>query len=432
MTNSKGTIARDLGSKLLFFYVEKISMKMYHHFMIIVSRKNFYRFISVIFLMVKFWSQPGIADAQTSIDNTFHLIEVIYQFERFVEDTMQKGQLPGLAVAIVKDNRIIYLNGFGVREIGRSDPIDIHTIFRLASVSKGFAGVLTGILVDQNKLNWDDRVCKYLPNFSLNDSRNTKNLTIRHLLNHTTGLPQHTFTDLVEDNMPFEEIVSRLNTVPVIAPVGKIYSYQNVVYSLIGEVVKSATGSDYKTLVTELIFESLDMTDASLGKEAFLSSANRALPHVRRNGGWATLEAKETYYNVLPAAGVNASIYDMAQWLRALMGGASDVISPYTIQEVTMPSIKTPRERWKHRWHEQVRDASYGLGWRIYDYAGHKLVYHGGWIQGYRAEVGFMPDQKIGIAVLMNFESLVAIEFLPTFFDLYLNLSGNDSLGAAN
>ncbi len=398
----------------------------------IAFRKNFYRIFFVIILIVKFWSQPGVVDAQTSIDNTFHLIEVIYQFERFVEDTMQRAQLPGLAVAIVKDNRITYLNGFGVKAIGRSEPVDIHTIFRLASVSKGFAGVLTGILVDQGKLKWDDHVCQYVPNFSLKDSRNTKNLTIRNLLNHTSGLPQHTFTDLVEENMPFEEIISKLNTVPVIAPVGKIYSYQNVVYSLIGEVVKSATGSDYKELVTQLILVPLDMTDASLGKEGFLSSTNRAMPHVRRNGGWTTIDLKETYYNVLPAAGVNASIYDMAQWLRGMMGGAPDVISPCTIQEVTTPSIKTPHERWKHRWHEQLRDASYGLGWRIYDYAGNKLVYHGGWIQGYRTEVGFMPDQKIGVAVLMNFESPVAIEFLPTFFDLYLHVSANDTLGATN
>lgn len=398
----------------------------------LVTNKKIYRSLVVLILAVKFWSQAGIANAQSSMDNSFHLIEVIYQFERFVEDTMQRGQLPGLAVAIVNDNRIIYLNGFGVREVGRSDPVDIHTIFRLASVSKGFAGVLTGILVDQGKLNWDDKVIQYVPNFSLKDSRNTKNLTIRHLLNHTSGLPQHTYTDLVEDNRPLAEMVSRLNTVPVIAPVGKIYSYQNVIYSLISEVVKSATGSDYQELVPQLIFEPLDMTDASLGKEAFIASTDRALPHVRRNGGWSTSEVKETYYNVLPAAGVNASIYDMAQWLRGMMGGAPEVISPLTLEEVTAPSIKTPRERWKHRWNGQTREAYYGLGWRIYDYAGHKLVYHGGWIQGYRAEVGFMPAQKIGIAVLMNFESPVAIEFLPTFFDLYLNLSPSDSLGAAN
>ena len=208
----------------------------------IALEKKFYRILVVIILAVTFWSQPGVVGAQTSINNTFDLIEVIYQFERFVEDTMQKGQLPGLAVAIVKDSRIIYLNGFGVKEIGRSDPVDIHTIFRLASVSKGFAGVLTGILVDQGKLNWNDCVYQYVPNFSLKDSRNTKNLTIRHLLNHTSGLPQHTFTDLVEENMPFAEIVSKLNSVPVIAPVGKIYSYQNVVYSLIGR--KSSKGKN--------------------------------------------------------------------------------------------------------------------------------------------------------------------------------------------
>jgi len=391
-------------------------------------RRNLYKIFIVVIVFVRWWSQPDVVAAQIEFDKSLHLIKVINQFERFVQDTMQKRQLPGLAVAIVKDNQIIYLSGFGVKEVGGSDPIDIHTIFRLASVSKGFASVLTGILVDQGKLNWDDKVIQYLPNFALKDPKSTRNLTIRQLLNHTSGLPQHTYTDLVEQNRSFAEIANQLSTVSVIAPVGKIYSYQNVIYSLIGEVVRSATGADYQELVSQLIFEPLDMTDASLGKEGFIASTNRAMPHVQRNGGWISSEVKDTYYNVLPAAGVNASIYDLAQWLRAMMGGAPQLISNHTIQEVTTASIKSPRERWKHRWRDQVRDAYYGLGWRIYDYAGHKLVYHGGWIQGYRAEVGFMPEQKIGIAVLMNFESLVSIEFLPTFFDRYLNLSVDDSL----
>ncbi len=376
--------------------------------------------------------QPNPATAQWRFDQSLHLIDAINRFETFVLDTMQRRQLPGLAVAIVRGNQIVYLNSFGVKEVGNPDPIDIHTIFRLASVSKGFASVLTGVLVQQGLLHWDDKVTKYLPNFRLHDAKNTQNLTIRHLLNHTTGLPQHTYTDLVEQNLTFPEMVSRLSAVPLIAPVGKIYTYQNVIYSLIGDVVQSATGRPYQELVAELIFEPLGMVDASLGKDGFLSSNNRALPHIQRNGGWITAPFREAYYNVLPAAGVNASIYDMAQWLRAMLGAAPHAISLETIQEVTTPSIRSPRERWKHRWREQVRDAHYGLGWRIYDYAGHKLVYHGGWIQGYRAEIGFMPDQKIGIAVLMNFESLVAIEFLPTFFDIYLNLYSSEATEPAN
>lgn len=376
--------------------------------------------------------QNNFVFAQWRFDQSVHLIDAINRFENFVLDTMQRRQLPGLAVAIVKGNQIVYLNGFGVKELGSSDPIDIHTIFRLASVSKGFASVLTGVLVDHGVLHWDDKVVKYLPNFRLYDAKNTQNLTIRHLLSHTTGLPQHTYSDLVEQNLALSDMIDRLSSVPLIAPVGKIYTYQNVIYSLIGEVVQAATGKSYQDLVAELIFEPLGMVDASVGKDGFLSSTNRALPHIQRNGGWITAPVRDAYYNVLPAAGVNASIYDMAQWLRAMLGGVPHAVSQQTIQEVTTPWIRSPRERWKHRWRDQVRDAHYGLGWRIYDYAGHKLVYHGGWIQGYRAEIGFMPDQKIGIAVLMNFESLVAIEFLPTFFDIYLNLTSSEEAGFAN
>ncbi len=394
------------------------------------------RFQLIVFIVIVGGCSPLFqtdrAGAQWRFNQSVHLINAISRFETFVLDTMQRRQLPGLAIAIVKGNQIVYLNSFGVKEVGSPDPIDIHTIFRLASVSKGFASVLTGVLVDQGVLHWDDKVVKYLPNFRLHDAKNTQNLTIRHLLNHTTGLPQHTYTDLVEANLPLSEMINRLSSVPLIAPVGKLYSYQNVVYSLIGDVVQAATGRTYENLVAELLFEPLGMVDASLGKDALLSSNNRALPHIQRNGGWITAPIRDAYYNVPPAAGVNASIYDMAQWLRAMMGNFPQVVSEQTIREVTTPSIRSPRERWKHRWRDQVRDAYYGLGWRIYDYTGHKLVYHGGWIQGYRAEIGFMPEQKIGIAVLMNFESLVAIEFLPTFFDIYLNLNASNAAGAAN
>ncbi len=379
-----------------------------------------------------FYDHYNFIFAQIHSDSTSHLIDVINRFEAFFIETLEEEEAPGAAVAIVKDDKIVYLNSFGVREIGRQEKVDIHTVFRLASVSKGFASVLTGLLVEEGILKWQDRVIKYVPNFSLKNLYSTRNLTIRHILSHTSGLPQHTYTDLLEENMPFDEILKKLNKVSLIGPVGRYYSYQNVLYSLISNIIKAATGRTYKELLTERIFEPLDMDDASLGRESFVASPNHAMPHVRRSFELMVTEVKPSFYKVLPSAGVNASILDMARWLRAMMGGVPEIISPDIIQNLTIPLIKTPPEMRKYRWRDRLRDAHYGLGWRIYDYAGTRIIYHGGWVEGFRAEIGFIPEQKIGIVVLLNCESMVANLLLPTFFDMYLSLHEVDSTQVNN
>ncbi|MDZ7318402.1 MAG: beta-lactamase family protein [candidate division KSB1 bacterium] len=361
------------------------------------------------------------------LDGQPNLIEVVTQFEKFVQDTMAQCNAPGAAVAVVKDDRIIYLKGFGVREIGKAEAVDIHTVFRLGSVSKGFAAVLTGVLVQDGILNWDDKIVDYCPDFSLKNAQSTQNLTIRHILSHTTGLPAHTFTDRVEAEVPFEDIVKQLREVQVISPVGKIYAYQNVAFSLIGEVVWAATGQTYQTLIEQRLFEPLGMTDASVGREAFMAASNRAMPHVHRYSGWTVAEIKNAYYAIPPAAGINASILDMAKWLRAVMGSAPQVISQATIREITAPVVRTPQERRRHRWGELLNEAYYGLGWRIFDYGGKKLVYHGGWVSGYRSEIGFIQEDRIGVVVLMNFENVISSYFLPKFFELYSNLISAES-----
>lgn len=378
------------------------------------------------------FSQTNLIFAEVNSESSSSIVDVINRFDIFFLQKLVEDDVPGAAVAIVKDDQIIYINTYGVREVGQPEKVDLHTAFRLASVSKGFASVLTGILAKDGILNWDDKVIKYLPRFALKNPWETKNLTIKNLLSHTSGLPAHTYTNLLDEDLPLGDIYQKLKDISLITPVGKVYSYQNVLYGLISDIVKSATGREYAQLVTDHIFQPLGMYDASLGKETFTDFNNCASPHTQQGFGWAATEVKQGYYNVLPAAGVNASILDMARWLRAMMGGAPETIAPEVIQQVTSPIIKTPHEKYKHRWRDHLRDAHYALGWRIYDYAGTTIVYHGGWVQGFRAEMGFIPEEKIGIVVLLNCESMVANLFLPTFFDMYLNLAEPDSTRCSN
>lgn len=382
--------------------------------------KDYTKYLIIVLL---FQSPSNITIAnKTNHHQSAHLNFVLADFDRVVRHTLEEWDLPGVAVAIVHNDSIVFMKGYGVRRMGQPELIDTHTVFRIASLSKGFASLLTGLLVQENVLHWDDRVIQYLPNFSSKEPDNTQNLTIHHILSHTSGLVPHAFDNLIEANVSYINIIKELKEVSVVDSVGKQYGYQNVVYSLIGDIIESATGKKYEDLIHERLFEPLGMRDASIGWGPLIAEPNRASPHIRRSYQWTPVLDKKAYYSVLPAAGVNASICDMAQWLRAQMGGMSQVIPPEILTTIQTPVIRTRGEMRRYYWNGRLRGAHYGMGWRIFDYAGHTMITHSGGIRGYLAQLAFIPEQDIGIVVLYNSKR---IDFLlPTFFDMFLKLDG--------
>ncbi|MFQ5676145.1 MAG: serine hydrolase domain-containing protein [bacterium] len=363
------------------------------------------------------------AHATENADSTLsHFKRTAKAFEIFVHEAVDAGRVPGAAIAIVNPNYGAFVKGLGVRTIGHPEPIDTHTVFRIASVSKGFAAVLTGILVEEGRLNWNDRVLRYLPDFSLTDSCNTQKSMIRHILSHTTGVQEHAFTTLLDGNVSYKKIVKELDRASIVCEVGECFAYQNVVYSLIGDILKAATGQSYEWLLADRIFEPLGMRDASVGWQAIKSQKNRATPHVRASHRWIPTRIRKTYYSVPPAAGVNASIADMARWLTALLGGFPQIISIRTLIDISEQVIITSKGKRYYRIWKNLRKAWYGLGWRVLDYAGTKVVYHGGYVRGYRAEIAFVPEYHVGVVILMNAGSRFANICVPTFLDLYLQL----------
>ena len=359
---------------------------------------------------------------EKTVKDTSWIGNVAKHYDEFVDTTLSQESAPGAAVVIVKGNRIVLLKGYGVRKAFTRDSVNIHTVFRLGSVSKGFASVLTGILVQDSALRWDDSVLKYLPNLPLKDTLNSRGMRICHVLSHTTGLPMHTFTNLLDDDVPYGDIVGQLDQVNMIAPPGTVYSYQNVIYSVIADIVDAATGKSYKKLVKQRIFKPAGMKDASLSYEAMKDNDNVAYPHVRYGGEWKPTSLNDRYYSVLPAAGVNASISDMAAWLQVLLGEKPDIISDSTLQTIYKPFIRTPiKARYRRHWKNHLDKLYYGMGWRIFEYNGHKIVYHGGYVKGYRAEIGFDPDKKVGICVLFNSTVGLTNNCVPAFFDMYYN-----------
>jgi beta-lactamase class C len=344
----------------------------------------------------------------------------VNDFVNYVNQNINDSATPGAAVALVKDDSIILCKGFGVKQVGTNDSIKEHTIFRIASVSKGFASVLAGIMVQEGKLNWDDKVLKYLPDFELKDKKNTEQLSVRHILSQTTGLPKHTYTDMIECNVGYEKLRNKLRDVSLAAPVGTIYSYQNVIYSVIGEILEKISGKDYETLMKEKVFLPLGMLDASASFNEFEQSSDHAYPHIRTRKGIIQTKNTPEYYSYLPAAGVNASINDMAKWMLALMGHRPDILSQGTLKEIFTPQVESTRRRSYHfaKW-MKVNSTFYGLGWRILSFGSDTLIYHGGFINGYRCEVAFDLNDKVGITILSNGPGAFVNNAVPYFFNLY-------------
>ena len=370
-------------------------------------------------LILTVWLLATAAVAQVYQGPLSPLQSAIKKYDQFVEQKLTELQAPGAAIAIVQGDSVLYTKCYGVRELGRLEPITPHTTFRVASLSKGFAAVLAGLLVQDGILNWEDKVIKHLPNLALKKETHTQNLTLRHILSHTTGLPSHTYDNLIEANVPFPAIVDELKAVPCVWPLGQNYNYQNVLYSLIGDVIKAATGSEYTQLLQSRLLTPLDMADASVTREAFLHNANHASPHIRRRGKWMLTNVTESYYAIAPAAGINASITDMTKWLRAMLGEMPEIVPPRVVQDVSAPVIKTRRELRRYHWSGRARHAYYGLGWRIFDYAGHKLVFHSGGVRGFVAQIAFLPEHNLGIVVLLN--ANIENIFVSTFLDVYFS-----------
>lgn len=364
-------------------------------------------------------SYPKVAPAIYLSANPYW-IELLNEYKTYIERAIQHGEAPGAAVAIVKDSCVLFLHGFGLTDTQTQDSVGVFSVFRLGSVSKSLASVLTGVLVQDSILSWDDKVIKYIPDFELKSKESTEQITLRHLLSHTSGLPYHAFTSEIDNGADFDPLVYHLRDLNLTGPPGKTYSYQNVAYSVIGKVIESATGKPYEVVMREKVFEPLHMDQASLSFDGIMSNDDKAKPHVHTLRGWRPTAINHTYYNVGPAGGVNASISDMARWLKALTARQSNLLTTSVKHDMFKPFVRaTARNRYFRTW-KRSSGSFYSLGWRILTFnKTDTLNYHGGYVNGYRSEIALKGDDGIGICVLVNSAGQLADRAIPEFFIMY-------------
>lgn len=384
--------------------------------------------VAIIFgLVIRFQAQEPVQEPEIepepiapALPNPY-VERLLDEYDGDIAELLEQTRTPAVAVAIVQDSTILFMKAYGVREVGKPDSVDVHSVFRLASVSKSFAPLLTGLLVEDGVLKWEDRVVDHLPGFQLESKEYTDALLLTHVLSHTTGLPYHTYTTLVEDGADLPTMLEALKNVKTITRPGEVYSYQNVAYSIIGEVIRSRTGKSYEALMKERVFAPLGMKDASMSYQAIMENKNVARPHLHQGNGWRVTSILDTYYNVGPAGGVNASIADMAEWLKAMLGSEKRFISEKTLDRIYTPMVKAKtKNRYFRKWVGRS-DSHYALGWRVLNFKNDTLLYHGGYVKGYRSEVAIDRRSKIGICVLSNGPGRLIDNSVPMFFNRFYN-----------
>ena len=349
--------------------------------------------------------------------------QTIADYRRWLDRLAERHAVAGLATAVVIDGKVIYEGTVGYADASTKQPITPDTVFRLASLSKAFATAITGLLVDDGKLDWDTKLIDVLPYFKLKDMQAASQATVSDILGQRLGLPRNTYDNMLEDDTPYEELVRKLDEVSMVCGVGQCYGYQNVAFSMIGDVVLARTGDFFYHQVDKRIFYPLGMTTASYGRAALESSKSWARPHRASSHGWVPFEPSETYYRVAPAAGVNASLRDMEKWLIAQMGGRPDVLPASVLDILHTPGVATPSELHATAWRRgRLTAAHYALGWRVYEYGGETLIYHAGAVAGYRTMIGFFPKYHAGVVTLWNSTGPTPSGLMPMVFDELLGL----------
>ena len=337
--------------------------------------------------------------------------------DSYVEEVMRAFEVPGISLAIVKDGRIVVAKGYGARRVGDRTAVDAQTLFAIGSNTKLFTSVALALLVEEGKIEWDAPVIRYLPWFRLSDPYVTRELTIRDLLVHRSGLglgagdllwwPASTYTR--------NEIARRLKDLPLATSFRSGYAYDNVLYLVAGEVIEAVTGQRWEDVVGARILKKAGMSRSTVRYPDAVSAGNVAAPHARVNGKVRVVEGFASD-NTNPAGGINSNAEDMAVWLtlmssRGRLSDGSRLFSEESFRQLTTMVTPMPISPGLAQFGAlNPNFLGYALGLVVSEYRGRKMLSHTGGLPGYVSRVLWIPDAGLGVAVLTNQESTGAFD----------------------
>jgi CubicO group peptidase (beta-lactamase class C family) len=324
--------------------------------------------------------------------------------DAFVARVLETWQAPGLALAVVRGDSVLVARGYGLRDIRGDAPVDERSLFAVASTSKAFTVAALGMLVDEGLLSWDDRVTDHLPGFQLSDPYVTREITVRDLLSHRSGLPRG---DRLWYGSPFgrDEVIRRVRYLEPAWSFRSAYGYQNIMFLTAGELVEAVAGVSWDEFLKRRIFDPLGMTATTTTTKGIDTLQNVATPHVLQDGkvtpvGWRDFD------NLGGAGAINSSAWEMAQWIRLQLGGGvyagTRLLSDSVMKEMHTPQTVIRMGEATQRLFPDTHFQAYGLGWTLQDYRGRKVVGHGGSLDGMRTQVGMIPEEDLGVVVITN------------------------------
>ncbi len=343
-------------------------------------------------------------------------------FDRYVAQAARDWHVPALAIAVVKDDSLVFAKGYGVLEQGKPQPANEHTRFAIGSTTKAMTSASLAMLVDEGKIHWDDHVTNYIPELQLYDPYATRELTIRDLLTHRSGLPG---TDLfwARWHYTLPEIIHGLRYIKPESSFRSNWSYQNVMYALSGTIVERASGMTWEAFVRSRIFAPLGMNETEALVSEIAGKPNVSVPHYLVGDSVRVVPMRSTDA-IAPAGSVWSSVSDMSKWMRFILDsgrvGDKRLIKASTFRELITPQIEAPMEEYPALELSRPDFFSYGFGWFIQDYAGQQVWMHTGSIDGQCAIIGLMPNEHLGVYVLENLDHAeLRHALMYRAFDLY-------------
>ena len=328
------------------------------------------------------------------------------EVDRLTESSRQRWHVPGLSIAIVHDDAVVLAKGYGVREIGKPDPVDAHTLFAIASCTKAFTAAALAMLHEEGKLQWTDKVKPHLQSFQLHDPYATQEATILDLLTHRTGAP-------VADDIYYGTDLSREEVLAAVAARPGVslraeFIYSNIMYLAAGQLIPAITGISYDDFIHTRFFAPLGMTRSNTSTHALQHVANVGTPHAGQGGTVTAMSSWRNLDNVAPSGAINSSAVEMAQWMRLLLhAGCVDgvqLLSAALVQLLQTPHTLVMPRGGLAPFFPATSFLTYGLGWFVHEHCGHTVVEHLGVIDGMRAVVALVPAEGLGITILTNLD----------------------------
>ncbi len=330
----------------------------------------------------------------------------IKEFDAYIQQGMKDWEIPGMAVVVVKDNQVLLKKGYGVKELGKSDPVDINTLFVMASTTKAITAVGMGILVDEGKVKWNDRVIDHLPEFHLYDPYVTQELKIKDLFTHNSGVgnSDYLWTDM---QIPSSEIISKMAMVEPSYSFRGGYTYQNIFYLIAGTIIEKISGMSWADYAKEKIFIPLGMTRSQPLKALTDGDPNRASPHDPINKKVTVIQHSNADA-IAPAGAAWSTAEEVSKWVLCMLDSSKHtggrLLTPATWTEIFTPQIIIPYSQfYPSKKFTQPNWTTYALGWFQHDYKGKKVNFHTGSLFGSIAIHGQLPEEKLGIYVFANY-----------------------------